>query len=151
MSDDHTRIILVMRHAEKPDDDTDLNLSPAGVARAKKLATYIPATFGKPGHSDPTRRDYGESSPGTVLTRGGARKYQICLQGIFLLLIALAATYSANAAARKSALPARSYGDVPSRFVFGGIYAPDLGMDRRRPQREEAYQLHRHASNRGEG
>ncbi|WP_341312220.1 histidine phosphatase family protein [Paraburkholderia sp. IMGN_8] len=43
-----TRHILVMRHAEKPDDAGDPNLSPAGYARAKQLATYIPDTFGKP-------------------------------------------------------------------------------------------------------
>jgi hypothetical protein len=40
--------ILVMRHAEKPADDTDPNLAPVGVARAKQLASYIPQTFGKP-------------------------------------------------------------------------------------------------------
>lgn len=44
-----TRHILVMRHAEKPADAADPNLSPAGYARAKRLATYIPDTFGKPG------------------------------------------------------------------------------------------------------
>jgi broad specificity phosphatase PhoE len=37
-----------MRHAEKPEDLADPNLTPAGLARAKSLATYIPATFGKP-------------------------------------------------------------------------------------------------------
>jgi phosphohistidine phosphatase SixA len=42
------KIILVMRHAEKPDDDNDPNLSKAGYARAQKLVTYIPDTFGKP-------------------------------------------------------------------------------------------------------
>jgi broad specificity phosphatase PhoE len=42
------KFILVMRHAEKPDDDTDPHLSPAGQARAEKLASYIPKTFGKP-------------------------------------------------------------------------------------------------------
>jgi phosphohistidine phosphatase SixA len=42
------KFILVMRHAEKPDGDTDPHLSPAGQARAEKLASYIPKTFGKP-------------------------------------------------------------------------------------------------------
>jgi broad specificity phosphatase PhoE len=40
--------ILLMRHAEKPDDPLDPNLSPAGRERAEKLVRYIPETFGKP-------------------------------------------------------------------------------------------------------
>ena len=42
------RCILVMRHAEKPDEEGDPHLSQAGHARAEKLATYIPNNFGKP-------------------------------------------------------------------------------------------------------
>jgi hypothetical protein len=37
--------ILLMRHAEKPDDASNVHLSPAGLQRA---ASYIPQTFGKP-------------------------------------------------------------------------------------------------------
>jgi phosphohistidine phosphatase SixA len=48
MSKRPTQNLLIMRHAEKPDDDIDPNLSPAGVARAQALATYIPQTFGTP-------------------------------------------------------------------------------------------------------
>jgi|SRR6266446_869384 len=40
--------VLVMRHAEKPDDPLDPDLSEAGHDRAKKLAHYVPVTFGKP-------------------------------------------------------------------------------------------------------
>lgn len=40
--------IILMRHADKPDDPYDENLSDAGEARAEHLATYIPQTFGKP-------------------------------------------------------------------------------------------------------
>jgi phosphohistidine phosphatase SixA len=40
--------ILLMRHADKPDDPDDEDLSAAGAARAQHLATYIPETFGKP-------------------------------------------------------------------------------------------------------
>jgi broad specificity phosphatase PhoE len=40
--------ILVMRHAEKPDDAKDPDLTPAGRRRAEALATYIPTTFGTP-------------------------------------------------------------------------------------------------------
>ena len=41
-------LILVMRHAEKPADDADPHLAPAGAARAQTLAAYIPTTFGDP-------------------------------------------------------------------------------------------------------
>ena len=40
--------ILLMRHADKPEDRYDSDLSDAGMARAEHLATYIPQTFGKP-------------------------------------------------------------------------------------------------------
>jgi phosphohistidine phosphatase SixA len=40
--------ILVMRHAEKPEDPLDPDLAPAGHKRAEKLADYIPQTFGRP-------------------------------------------------------------------------------------------------------
>lgn len=42
------RHILIMRHAEKPDTPGDPNLSAAGQARARKLAAYVPETFGQP-------------------------------------------------------------------------------------------------------
>lgn len=37
-----------MRHGEKPEIAGDINLAPAGVARANRLVDYIPATFGRP-------------------------------------------------------------------------------------------------------
>ena len=37
-----------MRHGEKPEMAGDINLAPAGVARANRLVDYIPATFGRP-------------------------------------------------------------------------------------------------------
>src|ERR1700757_3385460 len=40
--------IVLLRHAEKSDDLRDPDLSPAGEARAKRLATLIPKRFGKP-------------------------------------------------------------------------------------------------------
>jgi broad specificity phosphatase PhoE len=40
--------ILLMRHAEKPDDPKNPYLTEEGRARAAKLAQFIPATFGKP-------------------------------------------------------------------------------------------------------
>jgi phosphohistidine phosphatase SixA len=38
--------IILLRHAEKPADEGDMHLSPAGRARADRLASYIPKTFG---------------------------------------------------------------------------------------------------------
>lgn len=40
--------LVVIRHGEKTGKKSDPNLSPAGTARADRLATYIPETFGKP-------------------------------------------------------------------------------------------------------
>jgi broad specificity phosphatase PhoE len=40
--------ILLMRHAEKPDDPRDPHLSDEGRARAEKLAAYVPTDLGKP-------------------------------------------------------------------------------------------------------
>lgn len=40
--------IVIMRHAEKPDDPNDPNLSPVGQNRAKALITWYPETFGTP-------------------------------------------------------------------------------------------------------
>lgn len=41
------RLILI-RHGEETGDDSDRGLSPAGLARAQRLADFIPQTFGKP-------------------------------------------------------------------------------------------------------
>lgn len=40
--------IVIMRHAEKPDDPGDPNLSPEGRERAEALVTWYPETFGAP-------------------------------------------------------------------------------------------------------
>ena len=40
--------ILLMRHAEKPDDPRDPHLSDAGKARAEELAGYVPKDLGVP-------------------------------------------------------------------------------------------------------
>lgn len=45
---DKPTMILVMRHAERPADPSDPDLTKQGKARAKRLATYIPKEFGKP-------------------------------------------------------------------------------------------------------
>jgi hypothetical protein len=41
--------VVLLRHAEKPAGSRDPNLSPAGQARAKMLATMIPERFPNPG------------------------------------------------------------------------------------------------------
>ena len=41
-------LLLVMRHAEKPDDPWDPNLTLAGKARANQLADYIPKHLARP-------------------------------------------------------------------------------------------------------
>ncbi len=48
MGESSTRTLLVMRHAEKLQDDDDPHLDPAGLARAQKLVAYIPSAFGTP-------------------------------------------------------------------------------------------------------
>jgi phosphohistidine phosphatase SixA len=40
--------IIVMRHAEKPDNPSDPNLTPAGFTRAQKLPAFIQAHYGRP-------------------------------------------------------------------------------------------------------
>lgn len=40
--------LVILRHAEKTGKKSDPGLSPAGTARAARLAAYIPETFGKP-------------------------------------------------------------------------------------------------------
>ena len=40
--------LIVLRHAEKTGKKSDTGLSPAGTARAARLATYIPEAFGPP-------------------------------------------------------------------------------------------------------
>lgn len=44
------RQIVILRHAEKPDDPRDPDLSPAGEQRAAMLATLIPQRFPAPDH-----------------------------------------------------------------------------------------------------
>ena len=43
----HNTTIILMRHAEKPDDPNNPDLAPAGFARAKELVDYIPEHFGR--------------------------------------------------------------------------------------------------------
>lgn len=42
------RTVLIMRHAEKPGDPHEADLSPEGQERAKRLPPYLLEIFGKP-------------------------------------------------------------------------------------------------------
>ena len=55
--------IILMRHADKPDDPDDPDLSAAGEARAEHLATYIPQTFAKPDYIIATARSKHSDRP----------------------------------------------------------------------------------------
>ncbi len=55
--------IILMRHADKPDDLDDPDLSAAGEVRAEHLATYIPQTFGKPDFIIATARSKHSDRP----------------------------------------------------------------------------------------
>lgn len=57
--------IILFRHAEKPANKTDPNLSTIGETRADRLASYIPATFGKP-----------DFIIAAAVSKGSARPYQ---------------------------------------------------------------------------
>jgi broad specificity phosphatase PhoE len=45
---DPPRLILIIRHAEKPDSDDDIHLSARGKERAEALVKSIPENFAKP-------------------------------------------------------------------------------------------------------
>jgi len=60
--------ILVMRHAEKSGDPRDPNLTEAGRARAKALATFIPKKFGRPDFIFATSRSEHSDRPRQTVT-----------------------------------------------------------------------------------
>lgn len=62
------KLILLMRHAEKPEDPADPLLSPKGEARAKQLATYISQTFGAIGYLFPPAPSKNSLRPIATIT-----------------------------------------------------------------------------------
>jgi len=61
-------IVMIIRHAEKPDDKTDPDLSPQGLERADALAKIIPDHFPKPDFLIATKRSKGSNRPVETLT-----------------------------------------------------------------------------------
>jgi phosphohistidine phosphatase SixA len=61
-------IVMIIRHAEKPDAEDDPNLSPRGYERAEALATVIPARFPRPDFLIATKRSKGSDRPIETIT-----------------------------------------------------------------------------------
>lgn len=61
-------MILIIRHAEKPDDPADPNLSPDGYRRAWALANLIPSEFGTPDFLFACRKSRASNRPIETIT-----------------------------------------------------------------------------------
>lgn len=59
--------ILLLRHAEKPDDAANPGLSHTGQIRAAALAVYLPTMFGRPTHLMATQRSDRSDRPAQTL------------------------------------------------------------------------------------
>jgi hypothetical protein len=59
--------VLLLRHAEKPEDANNPGLSPMGQIRAAALAIYLPAFFGRPSHLVATQRSDKSDRPAQTL------------------------------------------------------------------------------------
>lgn len=60
--------IILMRHGDKTDDPYNEDLSEAGMARAERLATYVPQTFGKPDYIIATAHSKHSNRPRETVT-----------------------------------------------------------------------------------
>ncbi len=74
--------IILMRHADKTEDRNDDDLSEAGWDRAQHLATYIPATFGKPDIIIATARSKHSDRPRDTV-KPLAELYGLTIQSYF--------------------------------------------------------------------
>jgi phosphohistidine phosphatase SixA len=61
-------IVMIIRHAEKPDDDKDPNLSPQGYQRADALAKVIPEHFPHPDFLIATKKGKASARPYETIT-----------------------------------------------------------------------------------
>ena len=96
------KMILVMRHAEKPDDPDDPDLTDDGRARAKRLAEFIPAKFGTP--------DFIFAA---AITKRSARPYETVMPLAKATGVAIDATFADNdyGALAKELLTKPNYAD----------------------------------------
>jgi phosphohistidine phosphatase SixA len=62
------RIVMIIRHAEKPEGEKDPNLSQQGFERAKALATVIPEHFPRPDFLIATKRSKESARPLETIT-----------------------------------------------------------------------------------
>jgi broad specificity phosphatase PhoE len=62
------RIVMIIRHAEKPAGSGDPNLSPQGYQRADALAKVIPEHFPKPDFLIATMKSKGSNRPAETIT-----------------------------------------------------------------------------------
>lgn len=61
-------IVMIIRHAEKPDDKADPDLSPRGFERADALAKVLPNHFPRPDFLIATKRSKGSNRPVETIT-----------------------------------------------------------------------------------
>jgi phosphohistidine phosphatase SixA len=61
-------IVMIIRHAEKPEVSGDPNLTPKGYERANALAKVIPDNFGKPDFLIATKKTKGSDRPAETIT-----------------------------------------------------------------------------------
>jgi broad specificity phosphatase PhoE len=59
--------LLLLRHAEKPEAENDVGLSPKGQIRAAALAVYLPLVFGRPTHLIAAQRTKESDRPAQTL------------------------------------------------------------------------------------
>lgn len=132
--------ILIMRHAEKPDDKRDPNLSDAGRLRAQELVAYIPKTFGEPSflfasaeskHSrrpietlEPLSHDLGLSIDANFADQDyGALAQELQTNGRYENKLAVVCWHHGNipSLAHALGLPDKTYPDPWDRSVFNQI------------------------------
>jgi phosphohistidine phosphatase SixA len=65
---DGPHIVMIIRHAEKPQEKGDPNLSPRGFERAKALATVLPAHFPHPDFIFASKKSKGSDRPVETIT-----------------------------------------------------------------------------------
>ena len=68
ISGERPKLIMIIRHGEKPEGEKDVNLTAKGYARANALATVIPDRFPKPDFLFAARKSKGSDRPIETIT-----------------------------------------------------------------------------------